>query len=123
MYEIAAPNVAFMTLHSMCNTSKMVTCAKIFFYFLVFFSLSQNVPTIGVIAVVLATHLCDEVSLAGFGYDLSQPRTPLHYFDNQCMAAMNFQTMHNVTTETKFLLKLVKEGVVKDLSGGIDREF
>ncbi|PNI42608.1 ST3GAL5 isoform 37 [Pan troglodytes] len=82
-----------------------------------------NVPTIGVIAVVLATHLCDEVSLAGFGYDLSQPRTPLHYFDNQCMAAMNFQTMHNVTTETKFLLKLVKEGVVKDLSGGIDREF
>ncbi|KAI2524169.1 ST3 beta-galactoside alpha-2,3-sialyltransferase 5 [Homo sapiens] len=82
-----------------------------------------NVPTIGVIAVVLATHLCDEVSLAGFGYDLNQPRTPLHYFDSQCMAAMNFQTMHNVTTETKFLLKLVKEGVVKDLSGGIDREF
>uniref|UniRef100_A0A2K6U0X4 Lactosylceramide alpha-2,3-sialyltransferase n=1 Tax=Saimiri boliviensis boliviensis TaxID=39432 RepID=A0A2K6U0X4_SAIBB len=82
-----------------------------------------NVPTIGVIAVILATHLCDEVSLAGFGYDLNQPRTPLHYFDNQCMAAMNFQTMHNVTTETKFLLKLVKEGVVKDLSGGIHCEF
>lgn len=79
----------------------------------------QNVPTIGVIAVVLATHLCDEVSLAGFGYDLSQPNTPLHYFDNQCMAAMNFQTMHNVTTETHFLLKLVKKGVVTDLSGGI----
>ncbi|KAL0620207.1 Lactosylceramide alpha-2,3-sialyltransferase [Plecturocebus cupreus] len=84
-----------------------------------FWGRDKNVPTIGVIAVVLATHLCDEVSLAGFGYDLNQPRTPLHYFDNQCMAAMNFQTMHNVTTETKFLLKLVKEGVVKDLSGGI----
>ncbi|XP_058406759.1 lactosylceramide alpha-2,3-sialyltransferase isoform X2 [Diceros bicornis minor] len=82
-----------------------------------------NVPTIGIIAVVLATHLCDEVSLAGFGYDLSQPKTPLHYFDNICMAAMNFQTMHNVTTETRFLLKLVKEGVVKDLSGGIHCEF
>ncbi|KAI2524165.1 ST3 beta-galactoside alpha-2,3-sialyltransferase 5 [Homo sapiens] len=88
-----------------------------------FWGRDKNVPTIGVIAVVLATHLCDEVSLAGFGYDLNQPRTPLHYFDSQCMAAMNFQTMHNVTTETKFLLKLVKEGVVKDLSGGIDREF
>lgn len=87
------------------------------------FFLFQNVPTIGVIAVVLATHLCDEVSLAGFGYDLSQPRTPLHYFDNLCMAAMNFQTMHNVTTETRLLLKLVKEGVVKDLSGGIHCEF
>ncbi|PNJ10256.1 ST3GAL5 isoform 15 [Pongo abelii] len=88
-----------------------------------FWGRDKNVPTIGVIAVVLATHLCDEVSLAGFGYDLNQPRTPLHYFDNQCMAAMNFQTMHNVTTETKFLLKLVKEGVVKDLSGGIHCEF
>uniref|UniRef100_A0A5F9CTW3 Lactosylceramide alpha-2,3-sialyltransferase n=1 Tax=Oryctolagus cuniculus TaxID=9986 RepID=A0A5F9CTW3_RABIT len=82
-----------------------------------------NVPTIGVIAVVLATHLCDEVSLAGFGYDLSQPRTPLHYFDNQCMAAMNWQTMHNVSTETEFLLRLIREGVVKDLSGGIHCEF
>lgn len=85
--------------------------------------LFQNVPTIGVIAVVLATHLCDEVSLAGFGYDLSQPRIPLHYFDNLCMAAMNFQTMHNVTTETRLLLRLAKEGVVKDLSGGIHCEF
>uniref|UniRef100_A0A452TL95 Lactosylceramide alpha-2,3-sialyltransferase n=1 Tax=Ursus maritimus TaxID=29073 RepID=A0A452TL95_URSMA len=83
----------------------------------------RNVPTIGVIAVVLATHLCDEVSLAGFGYDLNQPKTPLHYFDNLCMAAMNFQTMHNVTTETRFLLQLVREGVVKDLSGGIQCEF
>ncbi|ELV10799.1 Lactosylceramide alpha-2,3-sialyltransferase [Tupaia chinensis] len=82
-----------------------------------------NVPTIGVIAVVLATHLCDEVSLAGFGYDLTQPRTPLHYFNNQCMAAMNWQTMHNVTRETEFLLKLVRAGVVKDLSGGIHCEF
>lgn len=77
----------------------------------------------GVVAVVLATHLCDEVSLAGFGYDLSRPRTPLHYFDSQCMAAMNWQTMHNVTTETGLLLQLVKGGVVKDLSGGILCEF
>ncbi|XP_074141752.1 lactosylceramide alpha-2,3-sialyltransferase isoform X1 [Sminthopsis crassicaudata] len=84
---------------------------------------SQNVPTMGIIAVVLATHLCDEVSLAGFGYDLNQPKTPLHYFDNLCMAAMNEQTMHNLTTETKFLQKIVKEGTVKDLSGGIHCEF
>ncbi|XP_063085733.1 lactosylceramide alpha-2,3-sialyltransferase isoform X2 [Cavia porcellus] len=88
-----------------------------------FWGRDKNIPTIGIIAVVLATHLCDEVSLAGFGYDLSQPRTPLHYFDNLCMAAMNWQTMHNVTTETKFLQKLVKEGVVTDLSGGIHCEF
>ncbi|KAM6179375.1 lactosylceramide alpha-2,3-sialyltransferase [Erethizon dorsatum] len=88
-----------------------------------FWGQDKNIPTIGIIAVVLATHLCDEVSLAGFGYDLSQPRMPLHYFDNLCMAAMNQQTMHNVTTETKFLQKLVKAGVVTDLSGGIHCEF
>ncbi|XP_026643776.1 lactosylceramide alpha-2,3-sialyltransferase isoform X3 [Microtus ochrogaster] len=88
-----------------------------------FWGQDKNIPTIGVVAIVLATHLCDEVSLAGFGYDLSRPRIPLHYFDSQCMGAMNFQAMHNVTTETKFLLKLIKEGVVKDLSGGIHREF
>ncbi|NP_001385641.1 lactosylceramide alpha-2,3-sialyltransferase isoform 1 [Rattus norvegicus] len=84
-----------------------------------FWGHDKNIPTIGIIAIVLATHLCDEVSLAGFGYDLSQPRTPLHYFDSQCMGAMNWQVMHNVTTETQFLQKLIKEGVVQDLSGGI----
>ncbi|XP_054829139.1 lactosylceramide alpha-2,3-sialyltransferase isoform X2 [Eublepharis macularius] len=88
-----------------------------------FWGWDQNVPTIGITAVVLATHLCDEVSLAGFGYDLSQPNTQLHYYDNLCMAAMHKQTMHNVTTETKFLQKLIKEGVVKDLSGGIYCDF
>lgn len=88
-----------------------------------FWGWEKNVPTIGVTAVVLATHLCDEVSLAGFGYDLRQPNTPLHYYDNLCMAAMEGQTMHNVTTETKFLQKLIKEGIVKDLSGGIRCEF
>ncbi|XP_037662825.1 lactosylceramide alpha-2,3-sialyltransferase isoform X4 [Choloepus didactylus] len=88
-----------------------------------FWGRDKNIPTIGVIAVVLATHLCDEVSLAGFGYDLTQPRTPLHYFDNLCMAAMNLQTMHNVTTETGFLTTLIREGVVRDLSGGVHCEF
>ncbi|XP_076990980.1 lactosylceramide alpha-2,3-sialyltransferase isoform X2 [Tamandua tetradactyla] len=88
-----------------------------------FWGRDKNVPTIGVLAVVLATHLCDEVSLAGFGYDLTQPKTPLHYFDSLCMAAMNLQTMHNVTSETSFLALLVREGVVRDLSGGIHSEF
>ncbi|XP_040554694.1 lactosylceramide alpha-2,3-sialyltransferase isoform X2 [Gallus gallus] len=89
----------------------------------IFWGWDKNVPTIGVMAVVLATHLCDEVSIAGFGYDLNQPSTPLHYYNNLCMAAMNRQTMHNVTGETKLLQKLVKEKVVKDLTGGIHCEF
>ncbi|XP_063781047.1 lactosylceramide alpha-2,3-sialyltransferase-like [Pseudophryne corroboree] len=83
----------------------------------------KNVPTIGVIAVVLATHLCDEVSVAGFGYDLTQPDIPLHYFDKLCMNAMNRQPMHDVATERKLLQTLVREGVVKDLSGGVHCDF
>ncbi|XP_066173421.1 lactosylceramide alpha-2,3-sialyltransferase isoform X1 [Sylvia atricapilla] len=88
-----------------------------------FWGWDKNVPTIGVTAVVLATHLCDEVSLAGFGYHLDQPSTPLHYYNNLCMAAMKLQPMHNVTGETKFLQKLIKQKVVKDLTGGIHCEF
>ncbi|XP_029448621.1 lactosylceramide alpha-2,3-sialyltransferase isoform X2 [Rhinatrema bivittatum] len=83
----------------------------------------KNVPTLGVTALVLATHLCDEVSFVGFGYDLSQPDTSLHYYNDQCMTEMHLQTMHDVTMETKFLQKLVKEGVVRDLTGGIHCDF
>ncbi|XP_063160653.1 lactosylceramide alpha-2,3-sialyltransferase isoform X2 [Candoia aspera] len=88
-----------------------------------FWGWDKNIPTIGVTAVVLATHLCDEVSLAGFGYDLRQPDAPLHYYDSLCMKTMNGQIMHNVTTETIFLQKLIKEGAVRDLSGGIYCDF
>ncbi|XP_069779768.1 lactosylceramide alpha-2,3-sialyltransferase isoform X4 [Narcine bancroftii] len=83
----------------------------------------QNIPTLGVSAVVLATHLCDEVSLAGFGYNLSQPQTPLHYYENVPMKAMKAQTMHNIEKERSFLEKLTKEGIVTDLSGGIHCKF
>ncbi|KAM3837285.1 lactosylceramide alpha-2,3-sialyltransferase isoform 2-T2 [Vipera latastei] len=83
----------------------------------------QNVATTGMVAVLLATHLCDQVSLAGFGYDLSQPETPLHYYDSVCMTDMNRQIMHNVTHERQFLQKLVKEGAITDLSGGIYCQF
>lgn len=83
----------------------------------------QNIPTLGVSALNLATYLCDEVSLAGFGYHLSQKDTPLHYYDNQPMAAMLKQGMHNVDQETAFLQRLVTEGSVSDLTGGIHCSF
>uniref|UniRef100_A0A2D4IAM0 Lactosylceramide alpha-2,3-sialyltransferase n=1 Tax=Micrurus lemniscatus lemniscatus TaxID=129467 RepID=A0A2D4IAM0_MICLE len=84
---------------------------------------AQNIPTIGMMATVLASHLCDEVSLAGFGYNLRQPKAPLHYYDSVCMVAMKSQTMHNVTWETVILQQLVREGAISDLSGGIDCHF
>nr|XP_020490023.1 lactosylceramide alpha-2,3-sialyltransferase isoform X1 [Labrus bergylta] len=83
----------------------------------------QNVPTIGVSALTLASLLCDEVSLAGFGYNLSQQGAPLHYYDHLSMSAMLQQKMHNVGKETEILQSLVKEGTITDLTGGIHCSF
>lgn len=56
------------------------------------FSLSKNiVPTIGASAVVMALQLCDQVSLAGFGYDMRHPEARLHYYEAARMDTMNAQ--------------------------------
>ncbi|XP_053486699.1 lactosylceramide alpha-2,3-sialyltransferase isoform X2 [Ictalurus furcatus] len=83
----------------------------------------QNVPTLGLSAVNLATYLCDEVSLAGFGYNLRQKTTSLHYYDNLPMTAMLKQAMHNVDHETVFLQRLVAAGGILDLTGGVHCSF
>lgn len=79
----------------------------------------QNVPTLGVTALTLASLLCDQVSLAGFGYTFSQQGAPLHYYDHLPMSAMLQQRMHNVNRETDLLRGLVKSGAITDLTGGI----
>ncbi|XP_029298135.1 lactosylceramide alpha-2,3-sialyltransferase isoform X2 [Cottoperca gobio] len=83
----------------------------------------QNVPTMGVVALNLASLLCDEVSLAGFGYNLSQQGAPLHYYDHLPMTFMLQQTTHNVDRETELLQSLVREGTITDLTGGIHCSF
>ncbi|XP_019937188.2 lactosylceramide alpha-2,3-sialyltransferase isoform X2 [Paralichthys olivaceus] len=83
----------------------------------------QNVPTLGVSALNLASLLCDEVSLAGFGYNLSQQAASLHYYDHLPMSAMLHQKMHNVDRETEFLQSLVRDGTITDLTGGIHCSF
>ncbi|XP_030626492.1 ST3 beta-galactoside alpha-2,3-sialyltransferase 7 [Chanos chanos] len=77
------------------------------------------IPTLGATAVVLALQLCDEVSLAGFGYDMQHPGALLHYYGTLRMDTMMTQVVHDVSAETLFLRQLVTEGVVHDLTGGI----
>lgn len=36
----------------------------------------------------MALHNCDEVAVAGFGYDMSSPNAPLHYYENIKMSAI-----------------------------------
>lgn len=50
--------------------------------------LPQNIPTLGTVAVTMALHSCDQVAVAGFGYDMSSPNAPLHYYESVRMAAI-----------------------------------
>lgn len=80
-------------------------------------------PTIGVSALNLASLLCDEVSLAGFGYNVIQQGATLHYYDNLPISTMLQQPSHNVDSETELLQTLVEEGAITDLTGGINNSF
>ncbi|XP_067909258.1 ST3 beta-galactoside alpha-2,3-sialyltransferase 7 isoform X2 [Heterodontus francisci] len=80
----------------------------------------QVLPTLGATSIIIALHLCDEVNLAGFGYDMTRPNLPLHYYETVRMDAMNAQAVHNVNREKLFLASLVKGKVVNDLTGGVN---
>nr|XP_046177703.1 CMP-N-acetylneuraminate-beta-1,4-galactoside alpha-2,3-sialyltransferase-like isoform X3 [Oncorhynchus gorbuscha] len=47
-----------------------------------------NIPTLGTVAITMALHNCDEVVVAGFGYDMNMPHAPLHYYETVKMSAI-----------------------------------
>ncbi|KAM6916633.1 ST3 beta-galactoside alpha-2,3-sialyltransferase 7 [Xenentodon cancila] len=77
------------------------------------------VPTLGASAVVMALQICDQVSLAGFGYDLQHPEARLHYYESIRMDAIKAQVVHDVSAEKLFLRDLVAAGAVTDLTGAL----
>ncbi|KAM4629473.1 ST3 beta-galactoside alpha-2,3-sialyltransferase 3a isoform 2-T2 [Polymixia lowei] len=78
-----------------------------------------NIPTLGTVAITMALHNCDEVAVAGFGYNMSTPHAPLHYYEKIRMSAIKESWTHNISKEKEFLVKLVKAGVIQDLTNGI----
>ncbi|XP_030428721.1 CMP-N-acetylneuraminate-beta-1,4-galactoside alpha-2,3-sialyltransferase isoform X3 [Gopherus evgoodei] len=78
-----------------------------------------NIPTLGSVAITMALHNCDEVAVAGFGYDMNSPNAPLHYYESVRMSAIKESWTHNIQRETEFLRKLVKARVITDLTSGI----
>uniref|UniRef100_A0A7N6B2S7 CMP-N-acetylneuraminate-beta-1,4-galactoside alpha-2,3-sialyltransferase n=1 Tax=Anabas testudineus TaxID=64144 RepID=A0A7N6B2S7_ANATE len=78
-----------------------------------------NIPTLGTVAITMALHNCDEVAVAGFGYNMSTPDAPLHYYEKVKMLAIKESWTHNIPKEKEFLQKLVKAGVIQDLTNGI----
>uniref|UniRef100_A0A1A8FGW0 CMP-N-acetylneuraminate-beta-1,4-galactoside alpha-2,3-sialyltransferase n=1 Tax=Nothobranchius korthausae TaxID=1143690 RepID=A0A1A8FGW0_9TELE len=78
-----------------------------------------NIPTLGTVAITMALHNCDEVAVAGFGYDMSSPHAPLHYYEKVKMSAIKESWTHDISKEKEFLRKLVKANVITDLTRGI----
>ncbi|XP_030608189.1 ST3 beta-galactoside alpha-2,3-sialyltransferase 3b isoform X3 [Archocentrus centrarchus] len=78
-----------------------------------------NIPTLGTVAITMALHNCDEVAVAGFGYDMNKPHAPLHYYESVKMSAIKESWTHNISKEKEFLRKLVKANVITDLTNGI----
>ncbi|XP_029560180.1 CMP-N-acetylneuraminate-beta-1,4-galactoside alpha-2,3-sialyltransferase isoform X2 [Salmo trutta] len=79
----------------------------------------ENIPTLGTVAITMALHNCDEVAVAGFGYDMNMPHAPLHYYETVKMSAIKESWTHNISKEKEFLRKLVKANVITDLTNGI----
>uniref|UniRef100_A0A8C9V4R6 Uncharacterized protein n=1 Tax=Scleropages formosus TaxID=113540 RepID=A0A8C9V4R6_SCLFO len=77
----------------------------------------KMLPTLGAGRVVAALQLYDEVSLAGFSYDLQHPQMPLHYYESLRTDAMRVQIVHERSAEMAFLKKLVRVKVITDLTG------
>ncbi|CAK6953261.1 ST3 beta-galactoside alpha-2%2C3-sialyltransferase 7 [Scomber scombrus] len=77
------------------------------------------VPTLGASAVVMALQLCDQVTLAGFGYDMGHPYARLHYYETIHMDAMKAQVVHDISAEKLFLKDLVAAGAVTDITGAL----
>ncbi|XP_026137376.1 CMP-N-acetylneuraminate-beta-1,4-galactoside alpha-2,3-sialyltransferase-like isoform X1 [Carassius auratus] len=78
-----------------------------------------NIPTLGTVAITMALHNCDEVAVAGFGYDMNTPHAPLHYYESVKMSAIKESWTHNISKEKEFLHKLVKASIITDLTNGI----
>nr|CDI70273.1 TPA: alpha2,3-sialyltransferase [Lepisosteus oculatus] len=81
--------------------------------------LVSNIPTLGTVAITMALHNCDEVAVAGFGYDMNSPHAPLHYYETVKMSAIKESWTHNISKEKEFLRKLVKAKVITDMTNGI----
>ncbi|XP_051789204.1 LOW QUALITY PROTEIN: ST3 beta-galactoside alpha-2,3-sialyltransferase 3a [Erpetoichthys calabaricus] len=76
-------------------------------------------PTLGTVAITMSLHNCDEVAVAGFGYDMNNPFALMHYYENVKNVTIKESWTHNIPKEKEFLKKLVKAKVITDLTNGI----
>ncbi|XP_075053123.1 type 2 lactosamine alpha-2,3-sialyltransferase isoform X3 [Mixophyes fleayi] len=73
-------------------------------------------PTTGIIAITLAFHICNEVHIAGFKYNLTSLNSSLHYYGNETMSVMAQNEYHNISAEQMFLRDLVEHKTITNLT-------
>ncbi|XP_053312902.1 type 2 lactosamine alpha-2,3-sialyltransferase isoform X2 [Spea bombifrons] len=73
-------------------------------------------PTTGIIAITLAFHICNEVHVAGFKYNLTSLNSSLHYYGNETMSVMAQNEYHNISAEQIFLNGLVQRREITNLT-------
>ncbi|XP_077336311.1 type 2 lactosamine alpha-2,3-sialyltransferase [Lithobates pipiens] len=73
-------------------------------------------PTTGIIAISLAFHICNEVHIAGFKYNLTSLNSSLHYYGNETMSVMAQNEYHNISAEQMFLRDLIEKKTVTNLT-------
>ncbi|XP_078734243.1 CMP-N-acetylneuraminate-beta-galactosamide-alpha-2,3-sialyltransferase 4-like [Lampetra fluviatilis] len=82
-----------------------------------------QVPTMGLMALGLAMHFCDDVSIAGFGYNMSALQQPVHYYSNVTMVSLLAQAgSHSIRSEQRLLRRLIAVGAITDLCSSAPRD-
>lgn len=69
--------------------------------------------------IMIALRMCDEVSVAGFGYDTKKPDALIHYYNDEKMKMITASWTHGIGLERKMLRMLVTQGVIRDLTHGL----
>ncbi|KAG9353407.1 hypothetical protein JZ751_018002 [Albula glossodonta] len=69
-------------------------------------------PSTGMLALIFALHICDEVSVFGYGAD-SQGNWHHYWEHNRYAGAFRKTGVHNADFETQVILKLDSEGKIK----------
>ncbi|XP_019620869.1 PREDICTED: alpha-N-acetylgalactosaminide alpha-2,6-sialyltransferase 2-like [Branchiostoma belcheri] len=78
--------------------------------FVNYLNATSSRPTTGALTVFIAMHVCDDVTLYGFGYD---KRFSLHYYDKKFVNHTQWKTgSHDVDNERVLWSKLHQENVV-----------
>ncbi|XP_028655761.1 type 2 lactosamine alpha-2,3-sialyltransferase-like isoform X3 [Erpetoichthys calabaricus] len=73
-------------------------------------------PTTGMIAITMALHMCNNVSIAGFRYRFDNVTDHVHYYGNETMNVIKMSPYHNVSVERKFIDHLKKRKIIQDLT-------